>query len=480
MDGGKREPAGRAARAGLWLGLGAALALQLVPVPEGLTREAWIVVSLAALMAVWWATEAIPIPVTALLPLVILPLSGALPMAETASHYAEPTVFLFLGGFIIAMAIERWRLHARIALNIAVRFGAHPGALMLGFMAAAAALSMWISNTATTIMLAPIAIRVAMDAEDDGAAGPGYAPALLLGLAYAASIGGMGTPVGTPTNLLVMGWLADNGAPISFAQWVLVGTPLTWAMIPLAWLALSRRVKTGPDASAAADTVRAHLDALGPMTAPERRVLIAFGCVAAAWMLRPLLNQIPGLSLLSDTGVAIIGAVAMFLIPAGDRSGARLLDWETAVRLPWGVILLFGGGLALAYSIEATGLAAWLGGVMGVAGGWPLILLVGALVTLVLFATELMSNVATVSALLPVFGALSIASGADPALIAVPVGMAASCAFMLPVATPPNAVVFASGRVTVAQMIRAGFALDIIAIPVITLMMLVLAPLVLG
>jgi sodium-dependent dicarboxylate transporter 2/3/5 len=483
MNGGAKSADAAPSRArliGFWLGLLAALGVQLLPVPDGLTREAWVVVSLAVLMSAWWATEAIPIPVTALLPLIVLPLSGAVTMNDAAARYAEPTVFLFLGGFIIAMAIERWGLHARIALNIAARFGARPGAMMLGVMCGAAALSMWISNTATAIMLAPIALRVAAQAEEDGAAGAGYATAMMLGVAYAANIGGMGTPIGTPTNLLAMGWLADNGSPVSFVQWMLIGTPLVWALTPVAWFVLSRRVKAGPHAESAGIVVRQHLAELGPVRTPEARVMMLFAAVALAWIFRPLIATAPFLSQLSDTGVAIIGAAALFLIPAGDGTRAKLLDWQTAERLPWGVVLLFGGGLSLAYAMEATGLAAALGEILQAVGFWPLGLLLLALVALTVFVTEFMSNVAAVSALLPLLGAVALASGVDPMMIGVAAGIAASMGFTLPVSTPPNAVVFATGRIPIAAMIRTGLVLDLISIPVIAGAVLLLAPLVFG
>lgn len=481
MDGGQaasESAPSRTKRIGFWLGLGLALLIQLAPVPEGLSREAWVVVSLAVLMATWWATEAIPLPATALLPLVVLPLSGATTMGETTARYAEPTVFLFLGGFIIAMAIERWGLHARIALNIAARFGARPAMMLLGVMCGAAALSMWISNTATALMLTPIALRVAVQAEEDGAVGAGYATAMMLGVAYAANIGGMGTPIGTPTNLLAMGWLADNGAPVSFVEWMAVGTPLVLLLTPLAWFYLSRRVRIGPQAAAAGAIVREHLAELGPLRRPEARVMLLFAAVSLCWIFRPLLNTLPFLNRLDDTGVAIAGAVAMFLIPAGDGTGARLLDWRTAERLPWGIVILFGGGLALAFAMDRTGLAEWLGGVMQPVGGWPLVLLLLVLTALAVFVTEFMSNVASVSALMPLLGAIAIASGVDPVMIGMTAGIAASMGFVLPVGTPPNAVVFATGRIPIATMMRSGVGMDIAAVPVIALAVLLIAPLV--
>jgi len=466
-------------RIGLGLGLVAALGLQLLPAPEGLSPEGWTIVSLAVLMAVWWATEAIPIPATALLPLAVAPMAGVASIGETAAPYARSIVFLLLGGFIIAMAIQKWNLHARIALNIVARFGGQPRALIFGFMLSAALLSMWISNTATTIMLTPIAITVALKAaEDDDASG--YAAALLLGLAYAASVGGLGTPVGTPTNLLVIGWLADAGRDIGFSQWMLLGVPVVAAMIPILWLIVTRLFPTRlPHSAEAAAHVRAELAALGPITGPERRVLILFATIGLAWMSRDfVLVHIPGLGGLTNTGIAIMGALAFFLTPPGRGTGEAFLDWASAERLPWGVVVLFGGGLSLAWLIEQSGLALWLGGEMAAIGALPLILLMLSLAALVIFATEMMSNIATVSALIPVFAALAAASGADPLMIAAPVGMAASCAFMLPVATGPNAVVFASGQIKIGQMVRAGLIGNLAGMFVIAALAYLLAPLV--
>jgi len=467
-------------RVGLVLGLALAVGLQFLPAPEGLSREGWAVVSLAALMAVWWATEAIPIPATALLPLAVAPLAGVASIGETAAPYARSIIFLLLGGFIIAMAIQRWNLHARIALNIVARFGARPRALIFGFMLAAALLSMWISNTATTIMMTPIALSVAAAAGRERMAL--FAPPLLLGLAYAASVGGLGTPVGTPTNLLVIGWLREAGQDVSFLEWMGLGLPVVAVMVPLLWLLVTRLFHP-PDAPApeAAAAVRRELDAMGRISGPERRVLILFVLIGLAWMTRQfVLVKIPGLGGLTDTGIAVIGALAFFFVPSGLRRGEALLDWDTAERLPWGVVVLFGGGLSLAFLIETSGLAAWLGAAMAGVGALPLILLMLCLAALVIFATEMMSNIATVSALIPVFAALSTASGADPLMIAAPVAMAASCAFMLPVATGPNAVVFASGEVRIGQMVRAGLFGNLIGIAAITALAYLIAPLLFG
>ena len=463
---------------GLWFGPAAAIGLQLMAVPQGLDGAAWLTVSMVVLMASWWVTEAVPIPVTSLLPLVILPVGGVMPIHEAAIPYSSPTVLLLMGGFIIATSVERWHLHARIALNIVNRAGNHPAAIVGGFIAAAALLSMWISNTATTIMLAPIAVSVAYAIVGPGARGAPFTVAILLGLAYGASIGGIATPVGTPTNLIVIGYLENEaGVFISFAEWMKLGIPVVLVMLPAAWLTVTRfairvRATGGTEGHS---VIQSELEKLGRITTPERRVLITFLFIALAWILREPLN---GLSIfgrqpfagITDHVIAIAGAIILFLIPAGSRidRNARLLDWETAVKIPWGVMLLFGGGLSMASAITKTGLAGWLGEQLVILTTMPLVVLILGLVTFVIFATELASNVATTSALLPVIGALAVAGDTDPLLLSVPVAMAASCAFMLPIATGPNAIAFATGEVTIPRMARVGLVLNLLGIVLIT------------
>ncbi len=482
---------------GLITGLVIAVGLQLVPVPEGLTREAWLLASLALLMACWWATEAIPIAATALIPLALFPFFGIISMGAAASPYASPIVMLLLGGFIVALAIERWNLHARIALNVVAAFGSRPALMILGFMVASAVLSMWISNTATTLMMIPIALKVAEAVGDEGLDMKIFAPALALAVAYSASVGGIITPVGTPTNLIAMGFMEDNfAASVSFPQWMLIGGPAALLIIPAMWLILTQWVfKIGGHAPSAAgrEVVLEAKRKLGRMSTAELRVALAFGTVAILWMGRtlpgfligmpditfgwnPLLAWIssaldlPITLALGNAQIAMAGAVAMFLIPAGKESrGEALMDWKTVERLPWAVIILFGGGLSLAAAIQATGLAEWIGSHLEWVANLPLPITVLILALIVVFLTELTSNVATVSGFLPVLGAVAVAAGVPPAHLIVPVALAASCAFMLPVATAPNAIVYASGSVSMGQMIKAGFRINVVAAPIIAL-----------
>jgi len=457
---------GRTGRwAGLILGPAIAIGLQLLPPPEGLAPEAWRLVSLALLMVTWWVTEAIPISATALLPLAALPLIGAASMREAAAPYADPIVFLFIGGFILAACVERWRLHERIALSIAAQAGGRPVALVAGFMLASAAISMWISNTATTLMLAPIAIGAARAMTGGGAPDLALGGALTLGVAHAATIGGIGTPVGTPTNLIAIAFFENAGEPMAFIEWMGRAIPLMLIMLPLAWLLLCLPLfgKGHKRYDAVGAVVKDALAKLGPMTRPEMRIGIVFACVALAWMTRTELAKMPGLGAISDTAIAIIGALALFFIPSGRPSGEKLIDWKTAERIPWGIAILFGGGLSLAAAMEATGLAAWIGAWISSLDGLSALGLVAMLVIATILVSELASNVATLTSMLPVVAAVAAASGAPLQALAFPVAIAASFAFMLPVATAPNAIAYSSGLVTLKRMLAVGFGLNVAA-----------------
>ena len=477
-------------RAGLVIGPLAFVLLLLLPAPDGLAREGWVVVALLVLMAVWWVTEAVPIPITSLLPLVVLPLFGVAGIQAAASPYAHPVVFLLLGGFVLAKSVERWGLHERLALLTVSRFGARPAGLSMGFLVAAALLSGWISNTATTIMLMPVALSVAASLGARRGAGDTLAVALVLSVAYGASIGGLATPIGTPTNLIIIGALEEAGdTRLSFARWAMLGVPAVLVLLPAAWIVLTRlsgRIEAGGTGDAQA-VVRDRLAALGSWSAPEVRTLLVFGVTAFFWVFRRAFIQdldVGGLrpfAGLSDPVIAVAGAILMFLVPAGSRleRGAMLLDWDTAVRIPWDVLLLFGGGLSLAAAITATGLGGWLGDRMGGLTALPPVLIILSLALFVIFATEMTSNVATAAALMPVVIAIAQGAGADPAGLAVPVALAASCAFMFPMATAPNAIAYASGEVTIPRMARVGLRLNLVAVVLITGLASVLTPLVL-
>jgi len=469
---------------GLLLGPLIAVSMLLSGAPDDLSQTGWTTAALGLLMAVWWATEAVPIAVTALLPLVCFPLFGIANIQVTAAPYANKVIFLFLGGFIVAFAMQRWNLHRRIALSVLQHVGGNGRSLVGGFMLASAVISMWVMNTSTTMMLLPIAVSIIAVIHKSVAglnekAKNDFQYALLLGVAYGATIGGMATLVGTAPNAMLAAFMLENyGTEIDFASWMLVGLPLSIVMLPLAWIALTRVVfkvefKTGGEGRAALQ--RMH-DELGRITVPEIRVAIVFIIMALAWVTRPFLTQLPGLGALDDSGIAMAGAVALFLVPSGDKRDPLLLRWKYAEQLPWSVLILFGGGLTLAGAVTRTGLAEWLGGNLQTIGMLPLALLVIIAATMIIFLTELTSNIATTATFLPVVGAIAIETGVDPIVLTVPVTLAASCAFMLPVATPPNAIVFGSGLMTIPRMARAGMALNVIGIFLVSLVALTIAP----
>ena len=469
---------------GLWLGPALAAVMLAAGAPESLSDAAWRTAAIGVLMAIWWATEAVPIAVTALLPIVVFPLLGIRDIDDTVVPYANKVIFLFLGGFIVAFAMQRWNLHRRIALNILQYAGGNGRALVGGFMLASALISMWVMNTSTTMMLLPIAVSIIAVIHNsvktlDDKARTDFQYALLLGVAYASSIGGIATLVGTAPNAIMVAFVRDNyGTEIDFASWMLVGLPLTATMLPLAWLTLTRFVFNVDfvTSNEGRNELRRLKDEMGSITVPEIRVAIVFVSMATLWVTRPLLVQLPGLAALDDSIIAMAGGIALFLLPSGDRSDPLLLRWQYAEKLPWGVLLLFGGGLTLARAVSDTGLAEWIGLSLQAVGTLPLILIIAITATLIIFLTELTSNIATTSTFLPVVGAIAIESGFDPILVTVPVTLAASCAFMLPVATPPNAIVFGSGLLTIPKMVRAGITLNIIGIFIVSAAAYLLAP----
>ena len=455
---------------------------------QTMSIEAWRTAAVGLWMAVWWATEAIPVPATAFLPIVTFDLLGIASVKEAAAPYANPTIYLFLGAFILALAVERWNLHKRVALNILARTGTDGRRLIGGFMLVAALLSMWMTNTSTTMMLLPIAMSVVAvvvgNLDDvDQKNKTNFQIAMLLGLAFAATIGGLATLIGTPPNALFAAFMKENYAiEISFFDWMLVGVPLTAVLLPTAWLVLTRwafpvNIQAN---SAAADHLRQEREALGKITVPEKRVAIIFGLVVLGWILRRPLST--GLSIqgLSDTAIALCGALLLFFMPSGDKQQPQLMTWSNLDRLPWGVLILFGGGLSLAATIASSGLAQWLGESLSPISIFGISALVISATALVIFLTELTSNLATTATFLPIIAAIAIQAGIPPMVLCVPVTLAASCAFMLPVATPPNAVVFSSGMITIPQMVRAGFYLNCIGMGLLVLVALWWAPLIFG
>ena len=469
---------------GLALGPALALTLLLIEPPPAFAGPAWPTAALVVLMATWWVTEALPLPVTALLPLPALPALGVAGIEQAAAPYANPLVFLFLGGFLLAAGVQRWDLHRRVALAVIDRAGARPERLVAGMLLATAVVSMWVSNTATAAMMLPIAIAM-IGLAGDGTGDHGadwdrrYAAALLLAIAFGANIGGMATLVGTPPNALFAGFLADvHGIRIGFGQWMLVGVPIAAVLLALAWWLLARRVFAVGDRPLPAvdDFVLRERAALGALSSAQRRVAIVVGLAIAAWLTRPLAMALAPEVALSDAGIGITAALALFVIPAGRLRGPPLLDWSATRNLAWGVLILVGGGLSLGAAIQSSGLAGAVAAQLQAVHGWPLPAVLGALGLVTLGLSHVTSNTATTAALLPLAVSLAGAIGHPETGLAAVVALSASCAFMLPVATPPNAIVFASERLRVADMLRGGAWLVIGSWLIVTLAAWLLVP----
>lgn len=441
-------------------------------------------------MAIWWMTEAIPVYATALLPIALLPATDAASIKQACAPYGHELIFLFMGGFILALSMQRWELHKRISFFVLRLVGTRPNNIIAGFMGITAVLSMWVSNTATAVMMLPIGVSVInlvlskknnlsvntklpMPENDNG---QNFAICLMLGIAYSASIGGIGTLIGTPPNLFMASYIKNNlGIEISFVKWMSVGLPLVIVFVPIAWLLMTRvlypvqniRIKGG------AAFAKSAYQKLGPMTRGEWITLIVFIMAASLWIFRPLLAKIEwnGLKIFSgmtDTGIAIVAALALFVIPVDMKKQVFAMNWETAVKLPWGLLILFGGGLSLAASIKANGVGELIGNQVHGFSGMHSIFIVMSVSAIIVFLTELSSNTATTATLIPVLAAVASGMGFHPLHLIVPAAISASCAFMLPVATPPNAIVFGAGYVTIPQMCRAGLWLNIIGILLIT------------
>lgn len=466
-----------------WVGLGLGVFLGAVVyflLPASLSADGKAAAAVGVLMATWWATEAVPLSVTALVPMVLFPLLGVAEIDDVVPPYANDLVFLLMGGFVIGLAAQRWNLHKRFALRTVLAVGTSPVRLIGGFMLSTAFVSMWVSNTTTTVMMLPVGMSVLglMRQLGDGKGDSNFATALMLGIAYAASIGSMGTIIGTPPNAFLVGYLSDeHGIDIGFGQWMLFGVPIAATFLIVAWLLLTKIVfrPKVTELAGGRELIREQLAALGPMSRGEKNALGTFVAAAAAWIILPLLSDpdvmggaaITWLGNVDDSVIAMAAVIVLFILPV--RPGVRTMDWETTKQLPWGILLLIGGGLALSKQFSDTGLSKWLGQQVAGLDILPTVLFVAAAVLLVLLLTELTSNTATTATFVPILGAVALGSGLDPMLIVVPAALAASCAFMLPVATPPNAVVFGSGHVTIGQMIKGGVWLNLIGLILVTL-----------
>ncbi len=451
---------------GLILGPTAFLFILVFHPFQDLSSDANATLAVTCWVALWWMGEFIPIYATALLPIVLLPLTGAAPIDQTTMAYGDKMLFLFMGGFIIAIAMEKWDLHKRIALNIIKTVGSNPDRIILGFMIATGLLSMWISNTATTLMMATIAMAiVTQTSEQVGNTGNDFFKSMLLGVAYSASVGGVATLVGTPTNPIFVAVASDlYDVDVPFVNWMLFALPFSVLVIFLTWIYLTKIAykSKNVDLKMSSNVIERELDKLGPMKYEEKAVAWVFGITAFLWITRTFfLGRI--IPELNDTTIAIAAGVSLFLVPSKKEDSLGLISWGEAVKLPWGVIILFGGGLSIAAAFRSSGLAEWFGQQLVSLDALPLFAIILLVTLIVNFLTEVTSNVATASIILPVLAAFSEAIGIHPFLLMVPATMAASCAFMLPVATAPNAIVFGSGKLKVGDMAKTGFLLNLIS-----------------
>lgn len=446
----------------------------LIPAPEAFPVAAWRLLGLTLWLALWWLTEVVPMAVTSLLPFIVMPILAIAPTDKIVGAYADPIVFLYLGGFLIAAAMQATGLHRRIALTVTGILGSSPSGIILGFMSATWFLSLWMSNTATAAMMFPVGISLVELFERQNGESRGFGVPLMLGIAYSASIGGVATLIGSLPNAIFGAYMAGLGAPVSFVSWLAVGLPVSLVLFFFAYWTLTKVLfkTTELEFPGGAQLLAQERAQLGPVSREERLVFFIFIATAFLWIFKGALG-IP----ISDAQVAILASILLFVIP-GKNGG--LLKWEDAVKLPWGVLILFGGGLALAQAFEVTGLAGVIGGgATGLSGVSPVVILI--LVTLTMVAlTELASNTATAATFIPIMGAVAMGMGYGAEYLAFPVAIAASCGFMLPVGTPPNAIVFAYKGLTVRDMARAGIGLDLVSIVAISIMAVWIAPLVIG
>ncbi|MEG2612589.1 MAG: DASS family sodium-coupled anion symporter [Alistipes sp.] len=468
---------------GLILGVIIFITLLLLPTPAAMSASAWHMVAVVSLIAIWWISEAVNLCITALLPIVLLPIFGITPASKVTLSYANEAIFLFMGGFMIALAMEKSNLHKRFALYVIKLIGSSPARIILGFMIAVYILSMWVSNTATVLMVIPMCLAIIDQLPQNSLDREKYLPftkVLLLAIAYSASIGGVATLIGTPPNIIFASIASrTTGMEITFAQWMIFAVPVSFGLLLLAWFLMVYLLYPVRKMSLplGADFIQEQIRSLGKMTIHEKRIMILFGCVAGLWVFRGIIPIPLFTSVISDTTIAIAGAISLFLLPTGMKQGERLLDWQSASKLPWNILLLFGGGLALSEGFGVSGLSDYLVTVFESLKGldWWVILLI--VVTIVVFLTELMSNTATATLLIPIMISVSQALDISPLVLVMPITLATSFAFMLPVATPPNAIVFGYDYLAIKDMVRSGFWLNLICIVVLVFATLFILPL---
>lgn len=470
---------------GLIIGIIFLIATCLLPSPESLNNKAWLTLGVAILMATWWLTEAIPLPATGLLPLVLFPLLGISSIKETAQAFSHPIIFLFMGGFIIGLAMQHTGLHKRIAYYIISKFKSSPKSLVFGFMCATAFLSMWISNSATAIMMLPIALSIITVFKEDknDIKDNNFDKALVLSIAFSATIGGIATIIGTPPNTVMAAMLSEiYNYEINFVDWLKIGLPTSIILLPITWIILTFLCFPLNSKSSIKDKViKDKIKELGKISQDEIMVGIVFIITASLWISRKWLSTaldgvIPA-GALNDSTIAIMAAIFLFIIPSNRPKRKRLIDWQVAQNIPWGALILIGGGLSLATVINSSGLATWIGSLSSNLSNISIVFIVLICIASIIVLTELTSNTATASTFIPIMGATALGLGQDPLLLIIPATLAASCAFMMPVATPPNTIAYASGHLKISDMIKAGIWLNIISIIIIgVIIALILGP----
>ncbi len=467
---------------GLFSGIIIFFLILLLPTPKNMSVTAWHTTSVALLMAVFWITESLPLYVTALIPIVLFPILDISTIKQTTAPFGHPLIFLFLGGFLLAEGIQKWGLHKRIALKIIKFIGVSPKRIIAGFMLSSAFLSMWISNTATALMMLPIGLSVISVIKSSKGLGEKeqkkFSIALLLSIAYSCSIGGITTLIGTPPNALMSAFMLETyKVDISFAKWMLIGFPFTLISLPITYILLTRIIfKLDIKLKLDKSIIENEIKAIGKISKEERIVEIVFVITALLWIIRPIISKY--INGISDSGIAIFGALLLFIIPGGKET--TILEWKDSKNISWGILILFGGGLSLAQGIKNSGLAEWIANAVLNSGGIPIILMIGILTLSIIFLTELTSNTATTAAFLPIIASIGVGMGINPLQFVIPATIAASCAFMLPVATPPNAIIFSSNEVSIKDMTRAGILLNIVFVFVIVLLSNTLGSIVFG
>lgn len=469
---------------GLFLGPAFFALISLISPDVYLSPDAWKVIGVALWMITWWITEAAPIPVTALLPIVLFPLTGIFTIDEATAPYANKIIFLFMGGFMLGLAMEKHNLHKRIALNLIKKTGTNPNGIILGFMLTTAFISMWISNTATTVMMLPIALSITSLLEVGANSDKGkkrFALALMLSIAYSANVGGTATIIGTPPNVAWVGFMNDMvGYEVTFSRYLAIGLPICFLMLGVVYLLLTRVLFPChlSNLTESSQVIDDQLNELGRISVAEKRVALIFVITAMTWILRGTINDLLQTNLLNDAMIAMAGGILMFITPVHIRKAEFLMNWEYTKKLPWGILILFGGGLTLAKAMEKSDIVQIVGESIAGSGELNQILLIAGLTAFMLFMTEVMSNVALVVIFLPVVIGISQSLEMNPMYLTVPVTLAASFAFMMPISTPPNAIVFSSGMIKMKDMMRAGILLNIIAILLLVILSQTLVPLI--